>query len=152
VNYIDHAQPADSRRPASEPNPPSPAENRDRDDRERQRPPEIPPPRLAKELSRQFVQQLNETLKLTREQREKIAKIVADGQERNREIWTNVAPQMRQVMQDIHQQIRGQLTAEQQKKYEELMKKHAPHHLPPSKNAPPDSPSPTNAAPLAPAA
>ena len=66
-------------------------------------------PRLAKEMGKQFVQQLNDTLKLTPEQREKIEKIIAEGQERNREIWTNAAPKMRAVMQEVNQQIRSEL-------------------------------------------
>ena len=88
------------------------------------RPPEVPLPRLAERLSKEFVHRLNDALRLTPEQRDAIAKIVAEGQERNHVIWTNVAPQMRKVMQDVNQQIRAELTPEQVKQFEELMKQH----------------------------
>ncbi len=67
-------------------------------------------------LGKQFVQQLNDALQLTPEQREKIGKIIADGQERNHELWTNVAPKMRAVMQEVNQQIRAELSPEQLKR------------------------------------
>jgi hypothetical protein len=91
--------------------------------------PEVPLPRLAERLSKEFVKRLDKSLRLTPEQHAAIAKIVADGQERNHAIWTNVAPQvapqMRQVMQDVHRQIREHLTPAQLKQFEELMKQPA---------------------------
>ena len=63
---------------------------------------------------------------LTAEQRDKIEKIVADGQERNRNLWAIVSPQMRDVIQDTRQHIREVLTPEQQKQFEELLKRAAP--------------------------
>ena len=104
-------------------------------------------PRLAKEMGKQFVQQLNNTLKLTPAQHEKIEKIIADGQERNHEIWTNTAPKIWEVMQEVNQQIRAELTPEQLKPFEELLK-HPPHRPPPGNNASPGGsspPPPTNA-------
>ena len=83
--------------------------------------PEIPRP-LAEKMGKQFVQQLNETLQLTPEQRGKIEKIIACGQDRNRELWTNIAPKMRAVMEEVNQQIRAELTPEQLKPFEELLK------------------------------
>lgn len=102
--------------------------------------PEVPLPKLAEKLSREFVQRLNDSLHLTSEQREAIAKIVCEGQERNHVLWTNVAPQMRKVMQDVNQQIRAELTPEQLKQFEELMKQRPARRPPGSKtttNAPP---------------
>jgi hypothetical protein len=99
--------------------------------------PEVPLPRLAERLSKEFVRQLDQSLHLTMVQSNNIAKIVADGQERNHVIWTNVAPQMRKVMQDVNQQIRAELTPEQLKQFEALMKQYRPAgHRP--------QPSPTN--------
>jgi Spy/CpxP family protein refolding chaperone len=98
--------------------------------------PDFPMPRLAKEMGKQFVQQLNNTLKLTPEQHEKIEKIIADGQERNHEIWTNTAPKIWEVMQEVNQQIRAELTPEQLKPFEELLK-HPPRRPPSGNNAPP---------------
>jgi hypothetical protein len=96
--------------------------------------PEVPLPRLAERLSKEFVRRLDKSLHLTLVQSNNIAKIVADGQERNHVIWTNVAPQMRKVMQDVNQQIRAELTPEQSKQFEELMKQFRPagHHPQPS--------------------
>ena len=103
--------------------------------------PEVPLPRLAERLSKEFVIRLDKSLHLTMVQSNNIAKIVADGQERNHVIWTNVAPQMRKVMQDVNQQIRAELTPEQRKQFEELMKQFRPggHRPPPppETNAPP---------------
>ena len=93
------------------------------------------PPRMAERMGKQFVQQLNDTLKLTPEQRGKIEKIIAEGQDRNREIWTNVAPKMRAVMEEVNQQIRAELTPEQVEPFEELLK-HPPRR-PSGTNTPP---------------
>ena len=105
------------------------------------RPPEVPLPRQADRLSKEFVRRLNDSLQLNPAQREAIAKIVADGQERNHVIWTNAAPQMRKVMQEVDQQIRAELTPEQVKQFEELMKQFRPggHRPPPP---PPTNPPP----------
>jgi hypothetical protein len=116
------------------------------DNHEPARLPEVPLPRLAERLSKEFVRRLNDSLRLTPQQRDAIAKIVADGQERNHVIWTNVAPQMRKVMQDVNQQIRAELTPEQVKQFEELMKQHPPRR-PPGTNAPPEVAPSTNAPP-----
>lgn len=113
-------------------------------------PPDFPLPRMAREMGKQFVQQLNDTLQLTPEQRRKIEKIIADGQEQNRLIWTNVAPKMRAVMQEVNQQIRAELTPEQLKPFEELLK-HPPRR-PSGTNAPPVWRPSTNLPPVAPGA
>jgi Spy/CpxP family protein refolding chaperone len=134
VHYVDQARPANVDQQVSGPNPPAHPDNRDRS-----RPAKTPLPPMAEKLGK-LVQQLNESLKLTPEQREVIAKIVADGQER---IRTNVAPLMRKVMQDVNQQIREQLTPEQQKKFEALMKPRAPRKAP-GANAPLNRATPTN--------
>ena len=110
-------------------------------------PPDFPMPRMAKEMGKQFVQQLNKTLKLTPAQHEKIEKIIAAGQDRNHEIWTNTAPKIWAVMQEVNQQIRAELTPEQLKPFEELLK-HPPRRPQSGTNAPPGfSPPelPTNA-------
>jgi hypothetical protein len=118
VNHVDHSYARNLHRPLTNPD----TRLQENHDRAQQHPTEIPMPRLAKELGKQFVQQLNDTLKLTPEQHEKIEKIIADGQERNHEIWTNTAPKMREVMQEVNQQIRAELTPEQLKPFEELLK------------------------------
>src|SRR5471032_2653556 len=80
-----------------------------------QRPPEI--------LGDKFVQQLDDALKLAPDQLASIQKIITDGQERNREIWTNNSAQVREVIQDVRHRVRETLTADQQKQFEDLMKR-----------------------------
>jgi hypothetical protein len=92
-------------------------------------------------LKTNFVQRLDDMLHLTPDQRQAIEKIVADGQERNREIWLIVAPQMRGVLQDTRQQIRATLTDDQKKQFEELLRR--TRRIQGPTNAPPEMP-PTN--------
>jgi hypothetical protein len=129
--------PGNADRPAVEPAARPPGDKRGPDSK-----PEVPLPRLAERLSKEFVRRLDTTLHLTLTQSNNIARIVAEGQERNRVIWTNVAPHMRKVMQDVNQQIRAELTPEQLKQFEVLMKQ--PPRRPPPTNAPPDSAVATN--------
>lgn len=91
----------------------------------------------AQIMGKEFVQQLDDALHLTPEQREKIKKIIADGQQRNHDLWKLVAPQFRGVMQDVHQRIREVLTPEQRKQFEDLLKQfHQLRHSSGSTNAP----------------
>ena len=147
VNYVEQSHPKDIQRLPDEGNPQPEANNRDHD---QPRPQDLPKPRPPEMLGKQFVQQLDKTLRLTPEQRAAVAKIVADGQERNREIWTNVAPQMHKMLQDVRQQIREQLTPEQTKQFEEMVKRFRPAgrrpHSPPPTNEPPMM-APTNSPP-----
>lgn len=94
----------------------APAENRDQPHRDLRSP-------MADRLGKQFTQQLGEKLQLTPEQKDVIGKIIAEGQEKNRQIWTNVAPQMRAEILEVHRQIREQLTPEQREQFEELLKR-----------------------------
>ncbi len=80
----------------------------------------------AQVLQREFLQRLDHELRLTPEQRERIGRIIAEGQERNRQLWDGLAPQLRREMQETKEQIRAQLTPEQKVRYEELMKPRLP--------------------------
>ncbi len=82
------------------------------------RPPEI--------LNRQFLQQLDEQLHLTPEQREAIQKIITDGQ--------NL---MHKTILDARLEIREQLTPEQRTQFDELVKRPPPRRPLNSTNAPP---------------
>ena len=136
VNYVERAHP-EIRRPGAGPHRDRPATQ------------ELPLPR-PQMLNRQFVEQLDAALHLTPEQREKIGNIIAEGQERNRDLWKLVSPQFRGVMSDVRQRIRAELTPEQKKQFEELMRQLAPHHPPAATNAPatvpPTNPPPESAA------
>jgi len=115
VNYVDRAHP-EIRRPFAGA----------RHDRPGSQESQLPRPQM---LNQQFVEQLDAALHLTPEQREKIGKIIADGQERNRDFW-------RLVSQDVRQRIRTELTPEQKKQFEELMKQLSPRRPPAPTNAP----------------
>ncbi len=101
-------------------------------------------------MNKQFIEQLDSALHLAPDQRKAIEKILADGQQRNRDLWKLVAPQMRSVMQDVNQRIRNQLTPEQQKQFEKLMKQLRPQRRTSGTNTPPATLSTTNLPPTAP--
>jgi hypothetical protein len=141
VNHIDHSHPKNPRHPettASATNsasPTNPTNSPGQPGARSQRLPEI--------LNKQFLQRLNEELHLTAEQHEAIQKIITDSQN-----------QMRKTILDARLEIREQLTPEQQKLFEELIKQRPPKpgsaeankhgtNLPPA-NSPP-APAPTNA-------
>ena len=112
---------------------------------------EFPRPRQPDLLNTNFVRRLDDAIKLTPDQRSAIGKIIAEGQDQNHSIWTNNAEQMRKVMQDIRHRVREQLTPDQQKQFDELMRR-PPRRPPNSTNAPPVLPpandpvaAPTNA-------
>ncbi len=140
VNYVDHSHRGGRRAPANgEPHPPP--EIRDTQSRSNS----LPRPRPPEILSTNFVQHLDDSLQLTPDQRAAIGKIIADGQDRNRAIWTNNSAQMRAVIQDVRHRVREALTADQQKQFDELMKR-GPRRQQNSTNTPAGL-SATNAAP-----
>jgi Spy/CpxP family protein refolding chaperone len=138
VNYVERAHPRNGHRiPTSiaalpHTNSPSGSET---NNPSQPRLAELLKPRLPEIWSKEFVGHLNDALALTPDQRDKIEKIIADGQELNHAIWTNNATQTRKVMQDARQQIREQLTPDQRKQFEELMKR-PPRKQPSATNAP----------------
>jgi hypothetical protein len=144
INQVPGKKPGDAAPVATEPNPRPPGDKREPGGR-----PEVPLPRLAERLSKEFVRRLDRELRLTLAQSNHIAAIVAEGQECNRVLWTNVAPHMRKVMQEVNQQIRAELTPEQLIQFEVLMKQHPPRRPPPT-NGPPRLAEATNLPPAAP--
>ncbi len=124
VNIVEHPKPVVRHPPAVQPQP----ELQDSVAR-----PEI--------LRTNFVQRLDDALNLTPEQRTQIEKIIAQAQQRNRNLWQLVSPQMSLVNQDARQRIRATLTGEQRKQFENLLRQ--PRRLPAITNAPPEL-QPTN--------
>lgn len=97
-------------------------------------------------LRKQFIQQLNDKLDLSPQQKDQIKKIIEQGQENTRDLWKIVGPQFQGIWRDTRQQIREVLTPEQRKEFEMLMKRQHQFHHPPATNTPPVAPSaPTNA-------
>jgi Spy/CpxP family protein refolding chaperone len=70
----------------------------------------------------EFLLRATRELKLTADQRGQIDKIVLESQERTRQVWEQVAPQMRKELADTKDKIHVMLTPEQQARFEELLK------------------------------
>ncbi len=84
--------------------------------------------RLSEVLNKSFLSKLDTALALTPEQHKCIDKIIAAGQE-----------PMRKVMVDVSHNIREELTPDQRKKYDDLLKPfrpNGPHHPTPATNQP----------------
>ena len=145
VNYVDHSPLQNVRLPFVGARPLS-----QMGEHGRLHPEEFPRPRSPEMLRKEFVERFDNALKLTPGQHDAIQKIITAGQEQNRQIWTNVAPKMRQEMERVHQQIRAELTPDQQKKFEALVKQFAPRR-PPHDEPPPGPPQSTNPPPPEPA-
>jgi Spy/CpxP family protein refolding chaperone len=134
VNHVDYSPVKSSHRPDA---PATSGNSNSRTNAPGQQAPK--PARLPEMLSRQFLQRLNEELRLAPDQHEAIQKIITDSQ--------NL---MHKTMQDARLEIREQLTPEQRSKFDELVKR-PPRRTPNSTNAPPvlppaDAPAaPTNA-------
>ena len=77
-------------------------------------------------LNRQFVLGLDRQLKLTREQREKVEKLMVEGQERIRQMRSKLEPEMRKEMHSVNEQIKTILTPEQREQFERIMKQRFP--------------------------
>jgi Spy/CpxP family protein refolding chaperone len=94
---------------------------------------------------------MQKQLDLTASQRDEVAKIMKASQERNRPLWDQIAPQMREEVKRVREEIRQVLTPAQQKKFDEMLKSHprkadaagAATNRP--ARPPVESPSPTNA-------
>lgn len=71
-------------------------------------------------LRTNFVEKLQHDLKLTPEQHLHIEKIVAESQERTRELWKQAGQPFRKEVQETKEKIRAELTPEQREKFEEL--------------------------------
>ena len=97
-------------------------------------PPENGKPRLPEAMNKQFLQRLDEELHLSPEQHKAVQKIITEGQH-----------QIRKVIHDQRLEIREELTLEQRKQFDELVK-HPAHRPATETNAPALLPAETNSA------
>jgi hypothetical protein len=112
VNYVQHCSTKAAKAKTTEAKPVDPkaqttgtnAPPKSTDNSAKPRPPEI--------LNKAFLQRLSEDLQLTSDQREAIQKIMNEGQN-----------QIRKAMQDARLEIRDVLTPDQQKQFDELVKR-----------------------------
>ena len=79
----------------------------------------VTPPQL---LRMEFLLRARNELNLTPAQHEHIEKIIREGQEKSRKLWDGVAPEMRKELQSVHEKIRGELTPDQRRRFEQLLK------------------------------
>ena len=112
---------------------------------------DVLPPAITPEfLRKQFIQQLNDKLDLTQQQKDQIKKIIEQGQENTRNLWKIVAPQFQEIGRNTRQQIREVLTPDQRKQFEMLMKQQHQLHHPQGTNAPAGLPPASTNAPVTP--
>jgi hypothetical protein len=78
-------------------------------------------------------------LDLTPDQRARIEKIIGDGQERIRNLWYEVAPDIQDEYEDVKKNLCGVLTPEQNKRFDELMRQQLHFHKPGGTNAQPQA-------------
>lgn len=71
----------------------------------------------------EFLLNVTRELGLSPEQRERIERLIRESQERTRQLWERVGPQMRKELGEVKEKIREELTPEQRKRFEELMKR-----------------------------
>jgi uncharacterized membrane protein len=69
-------------------------------------------------LLRQMVNRLH----LDPDQRERIGQILRDSQERNKELWQEIAPQMHEEFKRVTEDIRQELDPPQQRKFREMLR------------------------------
>jgi Spy/CpxP family protein refolding chaperone len=72
--------------------------------------------------NRDLIRRIQRDLNLTAEQRTNIERIIIDSQERTRSLWRPIVPQMNREMQHVNELIRAELSEDQQKKFDELIK------------------------------
>ena len=81
-------------------------------------------------------------LDLTPEQHAKIEKIISDSQDRIRDLWDQVEPDIHDEYEDVKKKLCEQLTPEQNKRFDDLMRQQQHPHKPASTNAPPPAAHP----------
>jgi Spy/CpxP family protein refolding chaperone len=83
--------------------------------------PGAPPWQLQR---KEFLDKMDRQLDLTSDQRQRIDKVMHDSLDRTRPLWQQIAPQMRDEMRRVREDIRKELAPEQQKKFADLLKAH----------------------------
>lgn len=102
----------------------------------------LPPP-LMGPLRKDFLDKLQRELKIDAAQRERIEKIICDGQEQTRTIWQEVEPEIHETLIETKNKICAELTAEQRATFEERLKSRSrPAAKPAATNAVPEKISP----------
>lgn len=91
-------------------------------------------------LRENFRMELNRRLDLTPGQSARIDTTMREGQERMREIWSLVRPEIQAEMRAVREEIRRELTPEQRRKFEQMIRERRPRPAqvePPFRDRPP---------------
>lgn len=81
---------------------------------------------LLEQQRMDYVLRAQRELRLDPEQRERIERVVREGQERTKEFWDKHQPDLRRMVQETREKIRAELTPEQRARFEELQKQQRP--------------------------
>lgn len=76
-------------------------------------------PRMLRE---NFRAELDRRLNLSPEQNARIERAMHEGQERVKEIWSLVGPEMQAELRAVREEIRRELTQDQRQRFDELMR------------------------------
>lgn len=98
------------------------------------------PPLSLEQLRKvELMGRVQKDLDLSPEQHARIEKIIGDSQERIRDLWDQVAPDIHDEYDDVQKKVCQELSPEQKKLFDDLMKKQQQHKPKPSTNAPPQA-------------
>lgn len=96
------------------------------------------PPLSLEQLRKvELMGRVQKDLDLSPEQHARIEKIIEDSQERIRDLWDQVAPDIHDEYDDVQKKVCQELSPEQKKTFDDLMKKQQQHKKPATTNAPP---------------
>ena len=88
--------------------------------------PPVLPGGVPQFLRKEFLERLEREVDLTPEQRQRIEQIIREGQERNRQLWERVSPELRKEIANTRRQIQSVLRPDQRARFDELMKQRPP--------------------------
>ena len=71
---------------------------------------------------KEFLVRMERQMNLSLEQRQKVEKIIRESQDRTKPLWEFIAPDLREELEKVRVQIRGELTLPQQIQFDELLK------------------------------
>src|SRR5262249_10885308 len=72
----------------------------------------------------EFLRRMEKQLDLSPDQTQRIERVMRKSQDRTRPIYEQIAPQMRQELHRVREEIRAELTPEQLRKFNDLLKAH----------------------------
>jgi hypothetical protein len=73
----------------------------------------------------EFIRRVQRHLSLSEKQKTNIDLIVTDGQNRLRNLWEPIAPEVQQTLAQIRERVMAELTVEQKARFEELSRQHS---------------------------